>query len=59
MNKNHPELMPGEMWLTNMVKEEYNPLADNADMYVDLLGAALSVVSWYDIAEGIIEELED
>jgi len=31
--------------------EELNPLADNADLFSDLLNAALSEVDWYEIAE--------
>jgi len=45
--------------LSSMIKdfvEENNPLADNADMYTDLLGAAISEVNWYEIAESMIED---
>lgn len=39
--------------------DNYNPLADNSDVYTDLLGAALSEVDWYEIAEHLIDDLED
>ena len=44
--------------LSNLLKEfveENNPLAENADMYVDLLGAAISEVNWREIASNMIE----
>ena len=36
--------------------EEANPLADKADMFTDLLGAALSDVNWVEIAESMFED---
>lgn len=35
---------------------ESNPLADDANMYTDLLGAALSEVDWQEIAEHMLDE---
>jgi len=45
--------------LAEMLKEfveENNPLADNADMYTDLLNAAISEVNWHEIASNMIED---
>jgi len=45
--------------LAHMLKdfvEENNPLTDNADMYTDLLGAAISEINWYEIAKSMIED---
>jgi hypothetical protein len=39
--------------------EEFNPLADEASMFSDLLGHALANVDYYEIAENILEELAD
>ena len=36
--------------------EESNPLGDQASMYSDLLGAAISEVNWYEIAQAILED---
>ena len=36
--------------------EDGNPLADNASMFSDLLGAALSSVDWNEVAEGFLED---
>lgn len=38
--------------------EEANPVADQASMWADLMGAALSEVNWYEIAEHYIEDVE-
>ena len=50
--------------LSQRLKEELaegdaNPLIDTADMYSDLLNGALSSVDWYDIAERLIDEVDD
>lgn len=37
---------------------EQNPLADKANLWSDLLGAALSEVNWQEIAEHLIEDLD-
>jgi len=37
--------------------EENNPLADQANTYTDLLGAALQEVDWYEIAGSLLEEI--
>lgn len=37
--------------------EEAHPLADNASVFTDLLGAALSRVDWDEIAENILSEI--
>lgn len=38
--------------------EEGSPLADDASMYSDLLGAAISEVDWHEIATHYVEEDE-
>lgn len=38
--------------------EEMNPLAGEASMFADILGAALSEVSWYEIAGNWLEDVE-
>ena len=38
--------------------DETNPLADEASMWSDLLGAALSEVNWYEIAEHFIADAD-
>jgi hypothetical protein len=39
--------------------EEQNPLSDNADLFTDLLNAALSEVDWYEIAESFFEDIKN
>jgi hypothetical protein len=39
--------------------EEQNPLNDNADLFTDLLNAALSEVDWYEIAESFLNDIKD
>ena len=36
--------------------EDCNPLADQADLYSDLLGYALAMVDWQEVARHYIEE---
>jgi hypothetical protein len=36
--------------------EEMNPLADQANLFCDLLNAALSDVDWYEIAENFLSQ---
>ncbi len=43
--------------LKDMV-EESNPLADSADLYSDLLNAALSEVDWRSIAEHYMDDVD-
>ena len=38
--------------------EESNPLADDASMYSDLLGAAISEVNWSEIANNLLIEVD-
>lgn len=38
--------------------EEMNPLASDASLFSDLLGAALSEVDWYEIAENFLEDVD-
>jgi hypothetical protein len=38
--------------------EEANPVADQASMWADLMGAALSEVNWHEIAEHYIENVD-
>jgi len=48
--------------LTNEIKEAIgdtdNPLADQADMYSDLLNNALDLVNWHEVAKSFAEGLE-
>jgi hypothetical protein len=37
---------------------EANPLADEASVFGDVLGAAISEVNWYDIAEHWLEHID-
>lgn len=39
--------------------EERNPLSEQANLYSDLLGGALSRVDWYEIAEHFWQEREE
>lgn len=39
--------------------EEMNPLLDDANMFSDLMGAALDNVEWYEIADNWIEVIEE
>ena len=46
--------------LSEILKDEYgemNPLGDVANTFSDLLGAALSSVNWYEIAEHFIDDV--
>jgi hypothetical protein len=38
--------------------EENNPLAGDSSMYADLLGAALSEVDWYEMAEHYLADID-
>ena len=45
--------------LQERLKDEFennNPLIDNADVYTDLIGWAISHINWYELAEGLLEE---
>lgn len=48
-----------EVELGNRLKENIaytnNPLIDGSGLYIDLLGAALSEVNWYEIAQNLIK----
>ena len=47
--------------IANMLKDyhmEDNPLVDNANVYTDLLGGALSSVNWREIAQHFIDDRE-
>ena len=46
----------GVMILVKEFVEECNPLADQASLFTDLLGAALSEVDWHEIAEAILSD---
>jgi hypothetical protein len=39
--------------------EEMNPLNDSADLFTDLLNAALSEVDWYEIADSLFEDIKN
>lgn len=49
--------------LADQIKEYFdndnNPLIDQANVYSDLLNAALSVVDWPEISENILESIAD
>jgi hypothetical protein len=38
--------------------EDMNPLASDASMFSDLLGAALGEVDWYEFAENLLSDVE-
>lgn len=38
--------------------EDMNPLASQASVFSDLLGAALGEVDWYEIAENFLEDVD-
>ena len=42
-------------WLKDYT-ESSNPLTDNASMFSDLMGHALAIVNWYEIAENVLSE---
>jgi hypothetical protein len=39
--------------------EENNPIIDSASMYTDILGAALRVINYYEIAKHYIDDIEE
>lgn len=39
--------------------EEWNPLAEDANMWTDLLNGALSAVNWQEIATGLLADMPD
>jgi hypothetical protein len=39
--------------------EEANPVGDRADVWADLMNAALSEVNWHEIAKGLIEAAKE
>ena len=45
--------------LKGEIAGENNPLADDANLYVDLLGFALESVNWYEISEGLWGEAHE
>jgi hypothetical protein len=45
-------------WIKDRV-ENNNPLADNANMFSDLLGHAIDSVNYDEIADHILDEFED
>lgn len=56
------ENVDSEYDLANAIKdfiEEFNPLAENADMFSDLLQSALQNVNWQEIAENWIEAIKE
>ena len=45
--------------LSQMIKEEHEEfIPETTGVYADLLGAALSEVNWYEIAEHLHEDME-
>lgn len=56
------ENVDSEYDLANTIKdfiEEFNPLAENADMFSDLMQSALQNVNWQEIAENWIEAIKE
>lgn len=56
------ENVDSEYDLANAIKdfiEEFNPLAENADMFSDLMQSALQNVNWQEIAENWIEAIKE
>lgn len=45
--------------LKDTFKYEFNPLADEASTYTDLLGSALDRVNWREIANALKEDAEE
>lgn len=48
--------------LHKLLKEEFeesNPLCDQANLWADLMNAALSEVNWYEIADSLIDDLPE
>ena len=48
--------------LSNELKEmleDDNPLASEASVYSDLLNASISEVNWKEIANGLLQEIDD
>ena len=43
-------------WLREYFTDEVNPLADQANVYTDLLGHALAAVDWHEVAEAVTAE---
>lgn len=43
-------------WLKDYFTDEANPLADQANTYADLLGHALAMVDWQEVAEAVSAE---
>ena len=39
--------------------EDGNPLADESSVYSDLLNASISEVNWKEIADSLLQEIED
>lgn len=45
--------------LSDLFRYEFNPLADEASVYNDLLGSALDNVNWQEIAEALKKDAEE
>ena len=46
--------------LSQMLKDEHEEMApETTGVFADLINAALSEVNWYEIAEGLREDIED
>jgi hypothetical protein len=39
--------------------EERNPLTNESSLYSDLMGYALGMVDWYELAENLLETVEE
>ena len=39
--------------------EDANPFADQPSLWADLMGAALAEVNWHEIAEQLIQDVQD
>lgn len=54
------ESEPAKIRFAQRLKDEHedkSPLIDSANVYTDLLNAALSEVNWYEIAENLISDV--
>ena len=59
VRKEHSEKDKRENCLASTLKdwiESQNPLADNADLFTDLLNSALAEIDWQEIAENFLAE---
>ena len=46
-------------YLKELITDEHNPLAEDCNMYSDILGWALDCVNWHELAENWLELAEE